>query len=192
MAKKTEAAADNTVTSEASQAPVQKALPVKKVSIKEVAGDIKKWFTENRFKGLELEKKFESGEISIIPIARIYGRVLKTRPGSGDHGPFVRFDGKFFGVDLMGVKAPVGTLYTGNTCLLPKWLEAAIDAAYSENGEAVMFGFDIFLKHAPSASLGYEFVSETLIDAGDDMAAQVSAFPVLPGKPEVMLLSAPK
>lgn len=194
MAKKQEAAAENTAKTEApaseteSTAPV-KALPLKKITIKDVCGDVKKWYTDNEHKGLELAKQFEAGKLTQIPVARIYGRVIKTRPGSGNHGEFVRFDGRFFGVDLLGVNNAAGTLFSAGTCLLPKWLEKQIDAAYSENGEAVMFGFDIFLKAAPSASLRYEYVAETLIDAQDDMSVTVNTFPAIPTR-EVLALPA--
>ncbi len=198
MAKKTATETENNATADApasekiSERAKVKAVPAKKITIKSVSGDVKAWFAQNAHKNLKLVEQFEAGKLTSIPICRLYGRVTKTRPGNGDHGPFVRFDGKFFGIDLLGAKNPIGTVFTAGTCLLPKWLEAQIDAAHSENGDPVDFGFDIKLAHAPAASLGYEYVADELLEPSSDVENIGDKFPAFVGANTLLALPAPE
>lgn len=150
----------------------RKAKPLKKISIQTVAGKIKEWFRTNI---AEVTKRCAESAAGTVHICRIWGKVVKTTPGDSAYGPFVRFQGAFFGMSGLD-----GELYSAGQCLLPKWLEMEVDAAFSEHGDTVYFGYDIFLKLAPDASLGYEYVAERLTEPKTDMSVIEEKFPELP------------
>lgn len=185
----------NRVEAEASPEPNNtktppKFQPLKKISIDTItAPDIKKvkdWFEANYADYTAPDGKvtpglktyFENGGDPIF-IGRIWGKVVKTSVGTNNYGEFVRFNGEFYGVSGLSGKG-----YRGGQCLLPKWLENEVDAAYSETGETTYFGYDIFIVHSPSKSLRYEYTAESTMAPKTDMSFITDGFPELPNQAE--------
>ena len=181
-----EAPTSENTTNEAPSASIApKATPLKKITIQTVFGNIKPkdWFRANRAAIMEACEKSDNGTIHIC---RIWGKVIKTSVGSSDNGEFIRFMGQFYGVSGL-----TGEYYTAATCLLPKWLEREVDAAFSIDGDTVYFGYDIFMKMAPDAALGYEYVADSLTQPKTDMSFIEEKFPSLPAPAGTLLRAAP-
>ena len=171
-APKTETPADDGNASKAAG----KASPLKKISIDtvispDIEGRLKDWFKKNK---PELEKHFEAGGAP-IPLCRIWGKVTVTRPGTSNFGEYVNFLGQFEALSAFS-----GKHYRASKCLLPGWLEEEVDSAYSAEGNAVYFGYDIYLQWKPDASLGYEYVAEQLMETKDDLSFMTEQFAEMP------------
>jgi hypothetical protein len=182
-----EAPAENT-TEEAAPASAEapaastapKPEPLKKISVQTVFGQKpKEWFRANKAKIEE-----HCAKHTTLHMVRIWGKVVKTKTESSDYGDFIRFQGVFYGVSSLD-----GRYYRAGQCLLPKWLELEVDSAYSEQGDVVYFGYDIFIKLAPDASLGYEYVAESITEVKTDMSLIEEKFPELPVNPGTLMLT---
>lgn len=164
MAKNKGEQSDNTTS-----APSAQHQPAKRLSIKQVCGAVKPWFKENRTEIGAYNKEHGS-----YPMCRLYGKVVKTTPGTNDFGDFVNFFGSFVGVDLRSGKS-----FKSGKLNLPKWLENEVDTAFStaEQHESVLFGYDIGLIISEDSAAGYEYVAERLMEESTDIDAISALLP---------------
>ena len=185
--KTNEATADATqpAADQSNESPsVDKPFPLKRLSIQEITGpdigQIKTWFKTNR---AAIGEYFGNGGEPIF-ICRMYGKVVRTTVGQNTYGDFTRFNGQFEGISGFSNRR-----YKAPQCLLPKWLELEVDNVYSETGNTVYFGYDIYLTWKPDTSIGYEFVAEPLMEAKDDISSIAETFEALPVAPKLLALT---
>lgn len=92
-------------------------------------------------------------------IATIYGRCTDKKPGTSDHGDYIRFVGEF-----EGINANTGEAYRSGNLIVPKTLEALLDQAISvDENSAVDFAVEIWVEKNESSITGYSYLVKPLI-----------------------------
>lgn len=102
------------------------------------------------------------------PVAHIYGTVNAMKPGQTQYGNFVRFIGRFEGVNL-----ETGDVTASGALILPGIAENLLAGAISaDQAEAVDFAFEVGVKPSKSP-VGYDFTVRSLIEhrGADPLAA---------------------
>lgn len=92
-------------------------------------------------------------------IATIYGRCTDKKPGTSDHGDFIRFKGEF-----EGVNAKTGEVFRSGDLIVPKTLESLLDSAISlEEANAVDFAVEVWVEPNERSITGYSYTIKPLI-----------------------------
>lgn len=92
-------------------------------------------------------------------IATIYGRCTDKKPGTSDHGDFIRFKGEF-----EGVNAATGEVFRSGELIVPKVLESLLDSAISlEDANAVDFAVEVWVEPNERSITGYSYAIKPLI-----------------------------
>lgn len=145
---------------------------LKKLSVKTVCGDMKKWARENFLA--------EDSTLETQDVLRVIGIANKLETGEGDNGAWVAFKGSFKCVNLM-----TGEECRGGKLFLPDVASDLIETALSdENNDSVEFGFDISIMKNEKSAVGYEYSATPLLEAkeADPLAALEQSIPALEHK----------
>lgn len=99
-------------------------------------------------------------------IATIYGRCTAKKPGTSDHGEYIRFKGEF-----EGVNAKTGDVYRSGELIVPKVLENLLDSAISlEDANAVDFAVEVWVEPNERSITGYSYSIKPLIKPAESDA----------------------
>lgn len=110
----------------------------------------------------KLEKK--TGAENYLALCRIFGIAKKFKPGSSEHGPFVKFLGQFKGTNLR-TKAE----YVSGAMLMPKMIEEGLFAVMDAEGvNDIQFAFEIGCKFDKSAATKYVYTAKALTKAAEN------------------------
>jgi len=118
---------------------------IKKISVKNVVGDVKKIIGNDE-----------------TCIMRVIGIVRAMQSGQSDYGDWVKLKGDFQATNLL-----TGDVYRSPNCFLPEIATDMIAGVFSEDSEALQFGFDISVK-PNDTPIGYEYNCASLIEADDN------------------------
>lgn len=120
---------------------------IKKVTVKTVFGDPKKYIRDNGLK-------------ASVAIVRIVGIATRLVTGESDYGPWVKFKGNFKATNLL-----TGEEFRSGSCLMPEVASDLVEGAMCGEGvDGVNFAFDILLVPDDSSATGYVYQAEPLID----------------------------
>jgi len=139
---------------------------IKKISVKTVAGNIKKLIAAQ-----------PEGEEKPVPFMRVYGVATRVETGESDYGVWKAFIGQFKAVNLLdGVEYSSGKLFLPDVA--GDLLEGALGASETSSVE---FGFDLIAVPDTESNVGYVYQAEPLIEpAKDDTFSRLEKS--LPGK----------
>lgn len=126
----------------------------------------------------KLEEMAQGSGAEGVAVARVYGRVNDSKPGTTETGPYIKFEGQFEAVNLVtGIKMrsknlilpDVGATFVG------EGLEAA---KKTDPGASLEFGCDITVVENRSSKGGYQFrygVKPLLGPEGEDALDKLAA-----------------
>ena len=159
----------------------------KKLSVKSVAGDVKKYvagivgkIAAEMLKDNKDADVSEAGDGDVHPVVRLIGLAHGYQNGEGDNGPWTALKGDFLGINLMGqttkqLEDPKAK--RSGKCFIPAGGEdTIISAIIQSDGGAVQVGVDIFIRLDSSSLLGYEYFLKptTAPTANDPLMALAS------------------
>ena len=125
---------------------------IKKISVKTVAGNVKKMIAAQ-----------PEGEAMPVTIMRVYGVATKTVTGESDNGNWVAFLGQFKAINLLD-----GTEYSSGKLFLPGVASDLLEGALGGDNNSAEFGFDIIVVPDDSSAVGYVYQAESLIQPTED------------------------
>ena len=94
-----------------------------------------------------------------VPALKIVGKSTSAAHGSTDKGPYIKFGGDFFAVNLL-----TGETFQSGVCILPQFVALQLEAALKASN-SVEFGLEIGAKRNDTSVTGYEFTIKPLIEA---------------------------
>jgi hypothetical protein len=94
-----------------------------------------------------------------VPALKIVGKSTSAAHGSTDKGPYIKFGGDFYAVNLL-----TGERFQSGVCILPQFVALQLEAALKASN-SVEFGLEIGVKRNDSSVTGYEFNIKPLIEA---------------------------
>lgn len=106
-----------------------------------------------------------------LVLARIFGIAGACKPGTSDHGPFVKFIGQFKAVNMR-----TGEIFVSSTMILPKFIEeqlhGVLTAGVSQSG--VEFAWEIYAQGdkpgAKPSATGYTYGAQPLMGFAENSA----------------------
>lgn len=142
---------------------------IKKLSVKAVCGDVKKFVRDNL-----------SDETPSVACMRVVGIAHGMQTGSTDNGDWTAFKGGFEATNLIS-----GETFAAGKLFLPEVAEDLVLTALSgDDVESVNLAFDIGVKINESSVTGYEYFATPLIKPSEnDPLAQLKASLDLPALP---------
>lgn len=97
----------------------------------------------------------EGQKAKIVPLLRVYGVANRYKPGSSEHGEYVKFFGQFLATNLMD-----GSEYVGVQCILPNFIGEQIHASMMGAGGEIhesKWAFEIGAHYDPDAVTKYVY-----------------------------------
>lgn len=169
---------------------MQNATPIRKITIKDVMGDMSDIYSNNLFpKVKEGEKVPQMGPY--VPLMKIAGIALKGKPGQTDKGEYVKFSGDFIATNLL-----TGEAFMASQAIVPNFLAEQIyfglrDATKDDPNATVQFAFQFLARHNATTITKYEYKAESLLKVAptNAMAAllgtlEANGTPLLTAPPE--------
>lgn len=147
---------------------------IKKITAKEVCGDVKKLVNLNMKDG-------ELPEGLAIPLMRVVGKCDRTQIKTTDIGESLLLLGNFEGINIA-----TGEVFRSGRCYLPEVAADMIAGMLLDDSvSAVEFGFDIGVITDPSSIVGYTWEVTPLVEPQDDDALSrlSKSLPALPKLP---------
>lgn len=132
----------------------------------------------------ELESLCKGKGNQAIPVVRVYGRIMESKPGTSDLGPFIKFSGEFQAENLL-----TGTKVRSRNLIVPavaeNFLADGISQAQKDDPKAGLeFGADITVSENLSKKGGFQFkygVNALMGSKDGDFLDQLGAkLPALP------------
>lgn len=94
-----------------------------------------------------------------VPALKIVGKSTSAAHGSTDKGPYIKFGGDFYAVNLL-----TGESFQSGVSILPQFVALQLEAALKASN-SVEFGLEIGAKRNDTSVTGYEFTIKPLIEA---------------------------
>lgn len=156
---------------------------IKKISPKQLAGDVKKVVREQSKEGGLL-----ATDGSQTSLYRVFGIADGMVTGETDFGPWIAFTGQFEAVNS------AGEIFKASKCFLPEPCDQMIKHALEDN-ESVQFALEVFVKRRDDLQVGYEYIPKPIVEVTDNDPLQhlrAAALPAPTSKADAELAESDK